>query len=328
MEALTTARMVQDVLDAAIALGASDVHLKMYEGQVTVSCRVDGTVRPLMSFSYLGEELLRRFKALARMDVTVRQSPQEGSFVWEWAKGKAFIRLSALPIYRGESVVMRILMDQRAALPMRSLGFTDAQLREIERWLCHRSGLIVVSGRTGVGKTTTLYSLMNELANRGHQVFSLEDPVEMPLPNCRQIEIHERSGLTFHAALRSLLRQDPDVMMIGEIRDEETAHAACRAALSGRLVFATTHANSLRGTMMRLIDFRVPEAVVRDVLAGVIVQHAVLSDEGKDQQQYTLETLPSPVVGGAQQQGAWNELGDLCDESLARVECLPFASSM
>ncbi|GMA55885.1 type II/IV secretion system protein [Alicyclobacillus sacchari] len=327
MEPLTTARMVQDVLDAAIELGASDIHLKMYEGQVTVSCRIAGVVRPLMSFSCLGEELLRRFKALARMDVTVRQSPQEGSFVWDCSSGKVFIRMSALPIYRGESLVMRLLVEQRAILSMSNLGFTDVQLGEVERWLCHRSGLIVVSGRTGVGKTTTLYSLMNELANRGRQVFSLEDPVEIPLPNCRQIEIHERSGVTFHTALRTLLRQDPDVMMIGEIRDEETAQAACRAALSGRLVFATTHASGLPGTVMRLVDFGVPQAVVRDVLSGVIVQHALSRDAGKEQR-YTLEAFQSQCIGTVQKHGVRSEMGDVYEAKSFKLEDLQFASSM
>lgn len=168
--------------------------------------------------------------------------------------------------------MLRILPSGGEVKAFEDLGFTRDQLATLERWMYLESGMIVISGRTGVGKTTTLYSFMEEYARRGRQVFSIEDPVEIPLPHCRQIEIHQRSAFGYAEALRALLRQDPDVVMIGEIRDFETAHVACQAALTGRLVLATTHADGREGTVRRLVDLGVEQVLVHDVLRGVIVQ--------------------------------------------------------
>ncbi|MFB5191118.1 ATPase, T2SS/T4P/T4SS family [Alicyclobacillus fastidiosus] len=274
MEGFTAARVLQQIIDCAISSRATDIHLTSTNARMRVDFRIAGEMRPFVHLTERGDEIVRRIKALGRMDVTNGQAPQEGAFTWEMEHCKARLRVSAVPVYAGESVVLRVLHQSIRPLCIYELGMTPMQVARLVGLLSEPCGLILVAGRTGAGKTTTLYAMMHHLATRGLQVFSLEDPVEMPIPNCRQIEVRERSGMTYELGLKSLLRQDPDVLMIGEIRDPVTARIAVRAALTGRLVLATTHAADARSSLDRLLDFDVPKTLLTGVLRAVLVQRA------------------------------------------------------
>ncbi|AEJ43820.1 type II secretion system protein E [Alicyclobacillus acidocaldarius subsp. acidocaldarius Tc-4-1] len=204
------------------------------------------------------------------MDVTVRHLPQEGSFQWI-ADGKmAHIRASCVPIFGGESLVLRFFHPGLSANLLEGLGLSQESLSRIRGWLQRDSGLIALAGRTGAGKTTTAYAMLEHLLHQGRIVFTIEDPVEVRVPGCRQVEIQEKHGLTFDSALRAMVRQDPDVIFIGEVRDEVSAAAACRAAMTGRLVIATVHARRPMGVVSRFLDLGVPVSILEEVLSGVV----------------------------------------------------------
>ncbi|WAH38978.1 GspE/PulE family protein [Alicyclobacillus dauci] len=272
METFDTARLLQQTIDYAVHCNASDIHLTCINGRLQVNYRVGGRIRPFVHMTSRADEIIRRIKALARMDVTDKHSPQEGAFSWDVDVESVRMRVSSIPIYGGESVVIRLLRESTRVRDLPQLGLDGEQLFELTQLLDRDTGLVLVAGRTGVGKTTTLYGLMNYLARQGRQVFSIEDPVEAPVPNCRQIEVREQTGLTYEASLRALLRQDPDVLMIGEIRDRTTAGIAVRAALTGRLVLATAHAASARSAVNRLLDLGVPSALLDETLQAILVQ--------------------------------------------------------
>ncbi len=272
MEDLSTAVLMQRILDDALLVNASDVHIHSRQHEMSVRYRVSGVLKTYLSMTQSGDSIIRRIKVLARMDITEKRIPQDGSFHWESDTNTCDIRVASLPTIDGEAVVLRLLIRTRAPLSFIDLGMTPIQEKQMLQLLSETSGLIVVSGPTGSGKTTTLYAMMLHLARLGRHVISIEDPVEMPLAECRQMEIHEQIGVTFDSGLRSLLRQDPDVIMIGEIRDDETARVALRAAMTGRLVLTTTHAKDVVGSAARLVEFGLSRALVADVLAAVVCQ--------------------------------------------------------
>ncbi|MDI9259878.1 ATPase, T2SS/T4P/T4SS family [Alicyclobacillus sendaiensis] len=276
MDRFAAVQVVDALLCAAIRAGASDVHLYLVNGHLEVSFRVGGKMVPFMSGIAYSEETVRRLKALGRMDVTVRHLPQEGSFQW-MADGKvAHIRASSVPIFGGESVVLRLFHAGLSGHPLQDLGLSHESLSRVLGWLQRDSGLIALAGRTGAGKTTMAYAMLEHLLSQSRTVLTLEDPVEVRVPGCRQIEIQEKQGLTFDVALRAMVRQDPDAIFIGEVRDEVSAAAACRAAMTGRLVIVTVHARRPMGVTSRFLDFGVPASVLEEVLSGVVfVESAV-----------------------------------------------------
>ncbi|MFD1675004.1 GspE/PulE family protein [Alicyclobacillus fodiniaquatilis] len=305
MEVFTTARILQQMMDYAIDCGATDIHLCSTGKQLQVDLRVAGELRPFVQLTDRAEEIVRRIKAMARMDVTDRQMPQEGVFSWNGERSVR-IRVSSLPIYGGESVVLRVLQQPLRVLELHQVGLTAEQFYEVVHLLEEPVGLVLVAGRTGVGKTTTLYAMMHHLANQGRQVFSIEDPVEVPIPHCRQVEVRERTGLSYEVGLRSLLRQDPDVLMIGEIRDEVTARVAVRAALTGRLVLATTHAANFQATVSRLVDLGVPAHLLDDVLRAVIIQNVHRSRLESRRYKHEFQIEEGSVSGG-EYYAVWRE---------------------
>ncbi len=273
MEDLSTAVLLQRILDDALLAGASDVHIHAQENDLIVQFRVDGILQNYVALQQNGDSIVRRIKALARMDITETRIPQDGSFHWESDKEECDVRVASLPTVDGEAVVLRLLIRAKAPLSFTDLGMTEMQSKLVLNLLESQTGLILVSGPTGAGKTTTLYAMMLQLSRFGRHVISIEDPVEMMVSECRQMEVRERIGVTFDTGLRSLLRQDPDAIMIGEIRDEQTARVALRAAMTGRLVLSTTHAKDVIGAAARLVEFGLSRALVGDVLCAVINQH-------------------------------------------------------
>ncbi|GGI96141.1 hypothetical protein GCM10010885_02260 [Alicyclobacillus cellulosilyticus] len=273
MEELSAVDVLQRILDDGIRRRASDIHLHLYaqRSELDVRFRVGGRVMPYLRVNDLGASLIRRVKALARMDVAETRVPQDGAFVWQRGEEVYHVRTAVMPTVYGEAAVLRLLVAS-GAMALAEIGLRKEQVAQVERLLQRTSGMILVSGTTGAGKTTTLYALMSQLARSGRHVVSIEDPVEVVLDVCDQVEVRERQGVTFAAVLKALLRHDPDAIMIGEIRDEETARVAVRAALTGHLVLSTTHARDFVGAAARLAELGVPRPLIADVLLAVITQ--------------------------------------------------------
>lgn len=271
MEDSAAVFLLDQILSDAVMQKATDIHLTQNGNVISVSFRIGGRLLPYVSTEAAGP-LLRRIKALSGMDVTVRFQPQDGAFEWSNEGLETLgLRVSASPTATGESVVLRLL-GQQAGVGLRAIGMSIEQAQSIEQLLEHSSGLLLVAGPTGTGKTTTLYEMMRYVAARGRAVVSIEDPVEMPIGFSRQLEVRETQGMTFERALRAAMRQDPDVLMIGEIRDGDTARTVMHAALSGHLVLSTTHATDVIGASARLVEYGLPRSLVGDVLLAVVVQ--------------------------------------------------------
>ncbi len=279
MEELSAVVLLQRILDDALVRGASDVHLRLTDGLLHAAFRVDGVIEPFLTVPDQAGTVIRRVKALSRMDVSESRLPQDGAFSWHGqaseteAEIDCDVRAAVVPMLGGEAAVLRLFAHSKSVVQtLVQLGMTTPEYQLVKRMLFRHSGLILVAGTTGSGKTTTLYAMLRELSEVGRRVVSIEDPVEIPMADWQQMEVRERIGVTFETGLRALLRQDPDVIMIGEIRDEQTAHVAVRAALTGHLVLSTTHARDIVGAAARLVDFGIARQLLAEVLLGVVVQ--------------------------------------------------------
>ncbi len=266
-------RLVDQLLAEAISAGASDLHLEPEEQGIAVRHRVDGVLRAVRSLSRaIGPSLVSRIKILSGLDIADRMRPQDGRARVAILGAIVDLRVSTLPVAHGEKIVIRVLDGSAGLRTLESIGFSDADLARIRSLLEQREGLILVTGPTGSGKTTTLYAALREIQARGVNVVTVEDPIEYRLPGIVQVQVHERAGLTFGAALRSIMRQDPDVILVGEIRDRETAEIAIQASLTGHLVLSTLHTNDSASAVTRLIDIGVPGYQIATALKGVVAQ--------------------------------------------------------
>lgn len=267
---------VNFLLLEALRAGASDVHIEPGEDRVRIRFRVDGLLReqppppPTM-----GGALISRLKVMARMDIAERRLPQDGMARVQVGAREIDIRVSSVPIVDGERLVLRLLSRDAALLPLSSLGIAPRDLEVFRRMLLEPQGLVLVTGPTGSGKTTTLYAALHELDTRRLNVLTIEDPIEYRLDFISQIQVHPRIGLTFARLLRHVLRQDPDVVLVGETRDLETAEIAVRASLTGHLVFTTLHTNDAVSAAMRLADMGVEPYLLAASLKGVLAQRLV-----------------------------------------------------
>lgn len=278
VEELSAVIVLQRILDDAVNRGASDVHLSAAGGDLRIQFRVHGNLIPFLHVPDPLGTVVRRVKALARMDVSDTRLPQDGAFQWTTSAIDASpgrqcdVRVGIVPTVGGETAVLR-LFERGASVPsLLGLGMDDQQVQRVRSLLMHNAGMVLVAGSTGSGKTTTLYAMLQELTRWGRRVVSIEDPVEIQVPDWQQMEVREHIGVTFDVGIRAILRQDPDVIMIGEVRDETTARAALRAAMTGHLVLSTTHARDLIGAAARLVDLGLPRAILGEVLCGVVVQ--------------------------------------------------------
>ncbi len=264
------------IIDEAVKARASDVHIQPQETSVRVRFRIDGTLHDMLSLpSAAAVPLISRIKILSNMNIADHLRPQDGQFTVK-AKGRVIdIRVGTVPTIYGEMAALRILDKSRALLTLSELGFLPESLEKYEKMLSVSYGMILVAGPTGAGKTTTLYASINKLDNIGSNIITIEDPVEYRFKNINQVQVNPRAELTFSSGLRSLLRLDPDVMLIGEIRDAETASIAVRSALTGHLVLSSIHANDAPGVIFRLLDLGVEPFLLSSALIGVVAQRMV-----------------------------------------------------
>lgn len=266
-------RLVDHIVSEGIAARASDIHLESEEDSILVRFRVDGVIRTTFTLPRgIGVPLVSRVKIMAKMDIADRLRPQSGRALVMVDGVGVDLRVSTLPAAHGEKVVIRVLDSRGGVRPLNALGFDPPDCARLTRLLDTREGLILVTGPTGSGKTTTLYSALSQLVQRGLNVVTVEDPVEYRIAGIVQSQVNEKAGLTFASALRSILRQDPDVILVGEVRDAETAAVAIQAALTGHLVFATLHTIDAASSLTRLADLGIEAARIGTALKGVIAQ--------------------------------------------------------
>jgi type II secretory ATPase GspE/PulE/Tfp pilus assembly ATPase PilB-like protein/8-oxo-dGTP pyrophosphatase MutT (NUDIX family) len=269
----TISRLVDDLLGEGISARVSDIHIEPEERGIVVRHRVDGMMRPVRTLPRsIAPSLVSRLKILCGLDIADRLRPQDGRTRIAVNGVAVDLRVSTLPASHGEKVAVRVLDGRTAVLTFDGMGFLPDEQERIERLLDAREGLILVTGPTGSGKTTTLYAALRRLQQQGVNIVTVEDPIEYRLPGIVQVQVNERAGLTFAAALRSIMRQDPDVLLIGEIRDRETAEIAIQASLTGHLVFSTLHTNDAASAVTRLSDVGIAPYKIATAVKGVIAQ--------------------------------------------------------
>jgi type IV pilus assembly protein PilB len=276
VEAAPVVRFVQTLLENAVRAGASDVHLEPDEDTVRVRLRVDGFLRETLTIppeTY--PAVLARLKIMANLNIAEHRVPQDGRTAVQVDGREVDVRVSVMPVVQGEKVALRLLDRAGLLLDKHRLGLSPVNLARFDDLLRRPHGIILVTGPTGSGKTTTLYAMLQELNDESKNIVTLEDPVEYRLKGINQTQVHPRAGLTFAAGLRAILRQDPDIIMVGEIRDLETAEIAVRAALTGHLVLSTLHTNDAPAVVTRLADMGIPHFLIAASLAGCIAQRLV-----------------------------------------------------
>lgn len=266
-------QLVNQLLRRAVVSGASDLHIEPYEDGLRVRMRVDGFLQPMMHRADVPvKRIISRLKVMASLDISETRLPQDGRIPLSLGGRMIDTRVSSLPGNYGERIVLRILDRSAGLLPLVDLGLSPDQIAQLERMSAMPNGIILATGPTGAGKTTTLYSLL-QLANREERnIVTVEDPIEYDLAGISQSQINADIGMTFAAGLRATLRQDPDVILVGEIRDGETASVAAQAALTGHLVFSSLHANGSAGAVVRLRNLGVDNFLIAATLRGVIAQ--------------------------------------------------------
>lgn len=284
-----------NLIGEAKNLKSSDIHIESYENKCRVRIRIDG----MMVERYLLKRddypsLINKIKILSNLDISERRLPQDGRINFKHRDQQFDIRVSILPTLHGEKVVLRLLNNDATDIDLNSLGFSDFDLDNYLQGVKRPNGILLISGPTGSGKTTTLYATLKLLNKETRNILTIEDPVEYTLEGVNQVQLKESIGLGFASALRTFLRQDPDVIMVGEIRDPETANMAVRAALTGHLVLSTIHTNSAWGTVSRLIDMGIPSFLVANTLNTTVAQRLIrlLCPQCKKEQAFSTELYP------------------------------------
>ena len=269
-------KLINGILQEAIKTRASDIHIEPYESRLAVRFRIDGALRDMLSLSArLSSTLASRVKVMAQLDIAKKRTPQDGRFSLNLGERAVDVRVSTLPSQYGERVVMRILEKTSNLLNLSDLGMASEEMKAFETALQRPNGIILVTGPTGSGKTTTLYAAISGLNDGSRNILSVEDPVEYALDGIGQTQVNTQVGMSFAAGLRAILRQDPDVVMVGEIRDPETAEIAVQAALTGHLVLSTVHTNSAVGAITRLRDMGVEPFLLASTVTSIVAQRLV-----------------------------------------------------
>ena len=295
---------LQKLISDAKSLGSSDIHVETYEDICRVRIRIDGMLVERYKLNKLEyPTLINKIKIMSNMDIAEKRLPQDGRISFQSDNSKFDIRVSVLPTLHGEKVVMRLLNNDATNIDIAKLGLTEFDLNNYLDGIRKPHGILLISGPTGSGKTTTLYATLKLLNKESRNITTIEDPIEYTLAGVNQVQLKENIGLNFSAALRTFLRQDPDVIMLGEIRDAETASMAIRAALTGHLVLSTIHTNSAWGTVSRLIDMGVPSFLLANTLNTSVAQRLLRklcpfckAEEDFDPKLYPRQFKPSRIV--------------------------------
>lgn len=265
--------LVNKIIEQAVNERASDIHIEALEDCVRVRFRIDGVMQEMMRYEKeLLNAIVARIKIISGMNISEKRIPQDGRMTQHFNRVEYDIRVSSLPTVFGEKIVMRLASKKALTRDKSELGFMEEEMKRFEALVHHPHGIILVTGPTGSGKSTTLYTVLSELNSGDVNIITVEDPVEADVDGINQVQVNEKAGLTFASALRSILRQDPDIIMIGEIRDEETAGIAVKAAITGHLVVSTLHTNSAASTITRLEDMGVESYLIADSVVGIIAQ--------------------------------------------------------
>jgi len=271
-------RFVNQVLGDAISLRATDIHVEPFEDELRIRYRIDGMLQDVpvpAQIKRFQPAIVSRIKILSALNIAEKRLPQDGRIKIRVKGSEVDVRISIIPMIHGEAVVMRLLRQDAGLMRLQDLGLGDRELGLLRDVLAMPHGIALVTGPTGSGKTTTLYSALNEINDASRKIITIEDPVEYQLRGVNQIQVAEKAGLSFGRGLRSILRHDPDVVLVGEIRDQETAQIAVQASLTGHLVFSTLHTNDAPGALTRLVDMGVEPYLVASSLEAVIAQRLV-----------------------------------------------------
>ncbi|MEK7635437.1 MAG: GspE/PulE family protein [Patescibacteria group bacterium] len=286
-EELPVVRIVDTLLKHAIIQNASDIHIEPLEDQILVRYRIDGILHDAMILpKHIGYSLVARIKVLSSLKLDEKRLPQDGRFKIDMNGEKVSFRVSTLPVYYGEKTVMRLLRESISGFTLESLGFHGQGLELLHKTLQHTTGMILTTGPTGSGKSTTLYTMLDILNTPDINISTIEDPIEYQMKRVNQTQVKSDIGLTFASGLRTLVRQDPDVIMVGEIRDTETASLAINASLTGHLVLSTLHTNSAAGAVPRLIDMKIEPFLIISTIDAIIAQRLVRKLADKKEKYY------------------------------------------
>lgn len=327
-------KLVKDIIDQSIAEGATDIHIEPMESTVKVRYRKDGMLLDKMELpKWVQLPVVSRLKILAELDIAEKRLPHDGRIKWPTSTESIDMRVSTLPTRLGEKVVIRILKHTTHVADISKLGMPERILTSIKQVIHKPQGIFFVTGPTGSGKSSTLYAALKEIIHKNINICTIEDPIEYRLDGANQVQVNEKAGLTFSRTLRSLLRQDPDVMLVGEIRDEETAFMALQAAQTGHLVFSTLHTNDSASAITRLMDLRVKPFLISSALLGIMAQrlvrvlcvHCKKMVPTKEEDLAVLPSLPKESYGpeGCEQCGYTGYKG-----RIGVFECLMFTSEI
>ncbi|MEM4648223.1 MAG: GspE/PulE family protein [Candidatus Pacearchaeota archaeon] len=290
--------LVQDLISYCYKARASDIHIEPQENQLLIKARIDGIIHELFTFpKEIQDEIISRIKILSGLRTDEHYTPQDGRFKFfdSYSNSEFDIRVSIMPTYFGENAVLRLLVSKETSFTLETLGFSERDLKEVKRAIKKPYGMILVTGPTGSGKTTTLYTILKTLNTGAVSIITLEDPIEYSIPGITQIQVNPQVGLVFSTGLRAILRQDPDIIMVGEIRDEETADIAVNAALTGHLLLSTLHTNDAATALPRLLEMGVEPFLIASTVNIVIGQRLVrkICENCKQERKFTTTEILS-----------------------------------
>jgi len=310
-----TIRFVNSLIERAFTERASDIHLEPQEGEMVVRMRIDGVLRRIFTVpANLQATVIARLKIMGGMNIAERKIPQDGRAMVTAKDKEIDLRISSIPTIYGEKIVLRLLDKSSGHINRKTIGLEGEDEKKYDRLLKNSSGVILIVGPTGSGKSTTMCAMIQELCNEQTNIMTLEDPVEYNIPGANQCQINEKTGMTFAAGLRSILRQDPDVISVGEIRDGETASIAVRAAITGHLVISTLHTNDAVSTISRLVDIGVEPYMISSALRGVVSQRLVRKICPQCRKAYTPTEEEKRMVGIAENEDVTFYKGEGCQE--------------
>lgn len=303
---------VNALIEEADSIHSSDIHFEPYEKRCRIRMRIDGKLIE----RYIIDKgdypaLINRIKIIANLDISEKRLPQDGRILFEKHSKKFDVRVSILPTIYGEKIVLRLLTREQGLLDLTKLGFTDKQYDDYTKSILNPNGLVLITGPTGSGKSTTLYATLRLLNREDNNILTIEDPVEYTLPGINQVQLKEEIGLTFGSALRTFLRQDPDIIMLGEIRDQDTAQMAIRSSLTGHLLLSTIHTNSAWGSVARLMDMEVHSYLIADTLIACIAQRLIRLLCPHCKEKYMLDNATAKLIGAQTEQTCYKAKG--CD---------------